>query len=62
MPGHGLTLLKRALVQRDHFDRPGEPVLVVVRAPEEQERTLDLATDQAWDAPALYRRWLSVQA
>ncbi|HRN64835.1 MAG TPA: AAA family ATPase, partial [Alicycliphilus sp.] len=31
-------------------------------APEEQERTLDLATDQAWDAPALYRRWLSVQA
>ncbi|MCA0439349.1 MAG: AAA family ATPase [Proteobacteria bacterium] len=31
-------------------------------APEEQERTLDLATDKAWDAPALYRRWLSVQA
>lgn len=31
-------------------------------APEEQAHTLDLATDQDWDAPALYRRWLAVQA
>lgn len=26
-------------------------------SPDEQAHVLDLATDQAWDAPALYRRW-----
>ncbi len=28
-------------------------------APDEQVHTLDLATDQPWDAHALYRRWLA---
>lgn len=29
-------------------------------APQELLHTLDLATDRAWDAPALYRRWLAL--
>lgn len=28
-------------------------------APEERAHTLDLATDRAWSAPALYQRWLA---
>ena len=31
-------------------------------APEELAHTLDLATDQAWDAPGLYQRWLATTA
>ncbi|MBS0610799.1 MAG: kinase, partial [Proteobacteria bacterium] len=31
-------------------------------APEELAHALDLATDQAWDAPGLFLRWLATTA